>query len=74
MANRSGDIMDMLLIAVRSFGGPLGMSDMFTALYFNRLNIIPSNPYRGERDYLFYEKPAPYGTQPWRENIFRLKN
>jgi transketolase len=48
------DIMNMLLISKSGHsGGPLGMSDVFSVLYFNKLNILPSEPYREERDYLF---------------------
>ena len=48
------DIMNMLLIAKSGHsGGPLGMADIFTALYFNKLNILPKEPYRTERDYFF---------------------
>jgi len=48
------DIMNMLLIAKSGHsGGPLGMADVFTALYFNKLNILPEEPYRPERDYFF---------------------
>jgi transketolase len=46
--------MNMLLIAKSGHsGGPLGMADIFTALYFNKLNILPEEPYRPERDYFF---------------------
>lgn len=48
------DIMNMLLISKSGHsGGPLGMADVFTALYFNKMNILPEEPYRNERDYLF---------------------
>lgn len=48
------DIMNMLLIAKSGHsGGPLGMADVFTALYFNKLNILPEEPYGPERDYFF---------------------
>jgi transketolase len=48
------DIMNMLLIAKSGHsGGPLGMADVFTALYFNKLNILPEEPYGAERDYFF---------------------
>ena len=33
-------------------GGPLGMADVFTALYFNILNHNPKNPWWEERDRL----------------------
>jgi len=48
------DIINMLLIAKTGHsGGPLGMADIFTALYFNKLNILPADPYNPERDYFF---------------------
>jgi transketolase len=48
------DIMNMLLISKSGHsGGPLGMADIMTALYFNKLNIFPDDPYNPERDYLF---------------------
>lgn len=48
------DIMNMLLISKSGHsGGPLGMADVFTALYFNKLNILPKEPYKQERDYFF---------------------
>ena len=48
------DIMNMLLISKSGHsGGPLGMADVFTALYFNKLNILPEEPYSTERDYFF---------------------
>lgn len=48
------DIINMLLISKSGHsGGPLGMSDVMTALYFNKLNIFPDDPYNGKRDYLF---------------------
>jgi transketolase len=48
------DIMNMLLIAKSGHsGGPLGMADVFTALYFNKLSIQPEEPYKPERDYFF---------------------
>lgn len=48
------DIMNMLLIAKSGHsGGPLGMSDIFTALYFNKLNILPDEPYKEDRDFVF---------------------
>jgi len=48
------DIMNMLLISKSGHsGGPLGFSDVFTALYFNKLNILPEEPYADFRDYLF---------------------
>ncbi|MCI0472207.1 MAG: transketolase [Ignavibacteria bacterium] len=48
------DIINMLLIAKSGHsGGPLGMADIFSALYFNLLNIDSSNPYAEDRDYVF---------------------
>jgi transketolase len=48
------DIINMLLISKSGHsGGPLGMADVFTALYFNKLNILPEQPYHSDRDYLF---------------------
>lgn len=48
------DIMNMLLISKSGHsGGPLGLADVFTALYFNKLNILPSEPYADFRDYFF---------------------
>ncbi len=48
------DIMNMLLISKSGHsGGTLGMADVFTALYFNKLNIQPSNDKGDFRDYLF---------------------
>lgn len=48
------DIMNMLLISKSGHsGGPLGMADIFTALYFNKLNIIPEEPDKEDRDYIF---------------------
>lgn len=48
------DIMNMLLISKSGHsGGPLGMADIFTVLYFNKLNLLPEDPYNPERDFLF---------------------
>ncbi len=48
------DIINMLLISKSGHsGGPLGMADVFTALYFNKLNILPEEPYADFRDYVF---------------------
>ncbi|MGA2669088.1 MAG: transketolase [Ignavibacteria bacterium] len=48
------DIINMLLISKSGHsGGPLGMADVMTALYFNKLNIFPEDPYNEKRDYLF---------------------
>jgi transketolase len=48
------DIMNMLLISKTGHsGGPLGLADIFTALYFNRLSLLPENPHYDQRDYFF---------------------
>lgn len=48
------DIINMLLISKSGHsGGPLGLADIFTALYFNKLNIDNENPEMEERDYFF---------------------
>jgi len=48
------DIMNMLLISKSGHsGGPLGLADIFTALYFNKLNLLPEDPYADFRDYVF---------------------
>jgi len=48
------DIINMLVIAQTGHsGGPLGMADIFTALYFNKLNLDNSDPEMDERDYFF---------------------
>ncbi|MFA5012125.1 MAG: transketolase [Ignavibacteria bacterium] len=48
------DIINMLLISKSGHsGGPLGMTDIFTALYFNLLNIDNENPYFEGRDYVY---------------------
>lgn len=48
------DIINMLLISKSGHsGGPLGMADFFTALYFNDMSLNPENPYMDERDYFF---------------------
>lgn len=47
------DIIEMLVEAGSGHSaGPLGMADVFTALYFNILNIDPKNPTWEERDRL----------------------
>jgi transketolase len=44
----------MLLIAKSGHSGAtLGMSDIFSALYFNKLNILPDDPYKEDRDFVF---------------------
>ncbi len=48
------DIINMLLISKSGHsGGPLGMADVFTTLYFNKANIDNENPYSEKRDYIF---------------------
>lgn len=48
------DIINMLLIAKTGHsGGPLGTADIFTALYFNLLNVDNENPYADKRDYVY---------------------
>ncbi len=48
------DIINMLVIAQTGHsGGPLGMADIFTAMYFNKLNIDNANLDFPERDYFF---------------------
>ncbi len=48
------DIINMLLISKSGHsGGPLGMADIFTALYFNHLNLDNENPQFEGRDYLY---------------------
>lgn len=61
------DIIKMLLISKSGHsGGPLGLADVFTGLYFNILNIDPKNPGWEERDYFFLSAghlcPAWYAT------------
>lgn len=48
------DIMNMLLISQTGHsGGPLGMADIFTALYFNIMKLDETKPEMNDRDYLF---------------------
>lgn len=48
------DIINMLLISQSGHsGGPLDMSDIFTALYFSEMNLNEKEPYSPERDYFF---------------------
>lgn len=48
------DIIHMLTIAQTGHsGGPLGMADIFTALYFNVMKADSKDPGYGERDYFF---------------------
>ncbi len=61
------DIIKMLLEAGSGHSaGPLGMSDVFTALYFNILNIDPKNPNWDQRDRLILSNghicPVLYAT------------
>jgi len=47
------DVVKMLLESQSGhMAGPLGMADIFSALYFNFLNINPKNPNAIDRDYL----------------------
>ena len=51
------DIISMLVTAGSGHSaGPLGMADVFTALYFNILKHDPANPDWDERDILFLSK------------------
>src|SRR5260221_2524302 len=48
------DIIKMLMISKSGHsGGPLGLADIFTSLYFNILKIDPARPTMPERDYFF---------------------
>ena len=48
------DLMKMLLLSKSGHsGGPLGLADVFTSLYFHILNIDPKRPSMPERDYFF---------------------
>lgn len=48
------DIINMLLISKTGHsGGPLGTADIFTALYFNLLNLDNEDPYYEGRDYVY---------------------
>ncbi len=48
------DIINMLVISQTGHsGGPLGMADIFTAMYFNKLNLDSADPEMPERDYFF---------------------
>ncbi|MEO6694050.1 MAG: transketolase, partial [Ignavibacteria bacterium] len=48
------DIINMLVIAQTGHsGGPLGMADIFTALYFNKLNLDNTDAEMTDRDYFF---------------------
>jgi transketolase len=61
------DLMKMLLISKSGHsGGPLGLADIFTALYFHILKIDPKRPTMPERDFFFLSAghlcPAWYAT------------
>ncbi len=48
------DVVKMLMISKSGHsGGPLGLADIFTSLYFHILNIDPANPRWEQRDYFF---------------------
>lgn len=48
------DIIKMLMISQSGHsGGPLGLADIFSSLYFNILNYDPKNPVWPGRDYFF---------------------
>ena len=48
------DVIKMLMISKSGHsGGPLGLAEVFTSLYFNLLNIDPKNPKWERRDYFF---------------------
>lgn len=48
------DIIKMLMISKSGHsGGPLGLADIFTSLYFNIMNIDHDHPTMTERDYFF---------------------
>lgn len=48
------DLMKMLFLAKSGHsGGTLGLSDVFSALYFHVLNVDPKRPTMPERDYFF---------------------
>ncbi len=61
------DIISMLLAAGSGHGaGPLGLADIFTALYFEIMNYDPKNPTWDERDILLLSNghcvPVQYAT------------
>lgn len=71
------DIINMLVISNTGHsGGPLGMADIFTALYFNRLNIDNENTELDSRDYFFLSighiAPVWYATLA-RRGFFPIK-
>ena len=48
------DIINMLLISKSGHsGGPLGLADIFTALYFNKMTADNEHPEQDDRDYFF---------------------
>ena len=48
------DIINMLNISQTGHsGGPLGMADIFTAMYFNLMNVDNDKPEKDDRDYFF---------------------
>lgn len=48
------DVLKMLMISKSGHsGGPLGSADIFSALYFNILNIDSKNPSSNDKDYFF---------------------
>jgi len=48
------DVIKMLMISKSGHsGGPLGLADIFASLYFNILNVDPSNPRWEGRDFFF---------------------
>jgi transketolase len=61
------DILKMLMISKSGHsGGPLGLAEVFTGMYFHLLNIDPDNPKWEGRDYFFLSAghlcPAWYAT------------
>ena len=61
------DVIKMLMISKSGHsGGPLGLAEVFTSLYFSILNIDPKNPKWEGRDYFFLSAghlcPAWYAT------------
>ena len=68
------DIINMLVISNTGHSGaPLGMADIFTAMYFNKLKLDNENPLMKERDYFFVSighiAPVWYATLARREFI-----
>ena len=48
------DVVKMLMISKSGHsGGPLGLAEVFTGLYFHLMNIDPDNPRWEKRDYFF---------------------